>query len=719
MGSSSARLFARVTAAPAVVLSAWLLAAFPLLVAGVFTPLTGALLGVPAVVLGLLAVFRWVPALAVPDGRKHGQVDINISDIDHIVGTGGRRSDGRPDGAAGPERSGGRWAWWPLALTAAIAAAFAAVQLGYHSEILVIRRDPASYAQFTAWIAQHGYLPIPQQRGLIAGDDPALVYGSLAFYEVGNSIWPQFLAGAPLVYAVGHWLGGVTGMLVTPPIIGALGVLTFGGLTARLVGVRWAPAGALLLAVCQTQQWISRSTYSEPVAQVLLLGALVLAFDALTHRTAMGGAWGRWHALAGAAGLAFGLGLVVRIDALRDVLPVVAFAGLLLVARRGQALPLLGGLVLGAGYGTAAGLGLSQPYLAHLWSGSLMPLLVICAAAVTAVALAVALLWRRGLPRGDRPRWLPAAAAFAVVAVMAGLALRPLFYTDLGHGDEATASYIGQVQQIEGLVFNPDRTYYEMSLYWVGWYVGLSTVLLATFGAALLARRILQRREPQWVLPAMVLSWTVATTLLRPAITPDHPWASRRLIVLVLPAFILFAVWFTAWLARRLAAESPESRPRLGRGLAAAAAAVGIGVLLVPTAVTAAGVMTYRSDVGSVAATRQLCRALPQDASVIMVDGLYGGYMPLVRGMCGVPTAGLSTAEPERAVARIIDKIEARGRTPVLAASEARHLTPHVPKGTPVRHPFDVNTEQDPSTLMHPPSGGWVFDGNVWIAVVP
>ncbi|GAA4914262.1 hypothetical protein [Streptomonospora salina] len=682
MGSTSARLFARATAAPAVVLAAWLVVAFPLLVAGVLTPLTGALLGIPAVAAGAVLVLGPVPALA------------------------------------GAASGGARLPWWPLVLTAAVAAAFAAVQLGYHSEILVVRRDPASYAQFTAWIAQNGHLPIPQQRGLIAGDDPSLVYGSLAYYEVGDVVWPQFLAGAPLVYTVGHWLGGLTGMLLVPPVVGGLGVFTFGGLAARLVGPRWAPAAALLLAVCQTQQWISRSTYSEPVAQVLLLGALVLAFDALTRRTALGGGWTRWHTLAAAAGLVFGLGLVVRITALRDLLPLVAFAGLLLVARRGQALPLAGGLAVGAGYGAVAGYGLSRPYLEHL-SDSLVPLLWISAAVLAGVAAAVALLWRRGLPRGDRPRWLPAAAAWAVVAVLALIALRPLIYTDTGHGDQATADYIGQVQRIEGLAVQPDRTYYEMSLYWAGWYVGLSTVLLATVGAALIVHRIMRHREPQWLLPAMVLSWTVVTTLLRPAITPDHPWASRRLIVLVLPAFILFAVWFVAWLARRLDTGPGALRAELRRAAAATAAVAGVAAMLVPTALTAAGVMTYRSDVGSVQATRQLCRALPDDASVIVVDGLYGGYLQLLRGMCGVPAAGLASSEPEPDVERIVGEIRRRGRTPVLAASEPRHILPYVPPGTGIRHPFDVDAERDASTLMEPPAGAWGFDGDVWVAAVP
>ncbi|CAM3634639.1 hypothetical protein GCM10009799_26170 [Nocardiopsis rhodophaea] len=688
MRLTAGRLLARLTIVPAVALAAWLLVAFPLLLIGHFTPLTGALLGGPAVIAALLFVPRWVPE--PPE-------------------------DGVP--------------WWPVAAVVLITVAFAAVQVAYHAEALVIRRDPASYAQFTAWIAQHGSLPIPQDRDLIAGDDPALGYGSLAYYEVGTDVWPQFLSGLPLILSVGYWIGGIPGMLVMAPLIGALGVLTFAGLAARLIGVRWAPMAALILAVCQTQQWISRSTYSEIAAQVLMLGALALAFDmwasgrastpnALSRRTGLRARWGATHALAGAAGLVFGLGLVVRIDAIRDLLPVVGFIALLLLARRSQALPMLAGLALGLGYGFVAGFWLSKPYLDYL-SDSLDPLLVLSAVVVVGVALATALLWRHGVPRTDRPPWLPTAVAVLAVLVVVALALRPLFFVQYGHGDEATGVFIGQVQEIEGLPVDPERTYEEMSLFWVSWYVGASTVLLATLGVALLLRRILLRREPQWVLPTMVLVWTVATTLLRPAITPDHPWASRRLIVLVIPAFILFAVWFVAWLARRFATELPSlvgSRPGAGRRGAAVVTAAGALVMLVPTAVTAAGVMSYRSDIGSVAGTRELCAALPKDASVLMVDGSAGNYMQLIRGVCGVPTARTLTDEAA-VVDRVTARIRERGRTPVLAASSPETLDRYVPPTTPKEHPFDVHSASDPSTLMEPPSGPWAFNGDVWIAV--
>ncbi|GHC76142.1 hypothetical protein GCM10007079_12190 [Nocardiopsis terrae] len=674
------RFLARVTALPAIALSAWLLVAFLLLVLGQFTPLTGAALGLPAVVAACALLPRLVP---------DPPVDEDVP-------------------------------WWPVIAVLAVTAGFAAVQIAFHAEALVIRRDPASYAMYTSWIAENGYLPIPQQRELIAGDDPGLSYQSLAHYERDNVIWPQFMAGAPLVLAVGYWLGGLDGMLVTAPVLGALGVLTFAGLTARLVGARWAPLAALVLAVCLPQQWVSRFTYSEPLAQVLLLGGLVLAFDALARRRNLTDRWQSPQTLAAVAGVVFGLGVLVRIDAIRDLLPVVGFVGILLVARRGQALPLLAGLCAGLAYGLVAGYGYSYPYLEYL-SDSLNPLLLISAGVVFATVVLTAALWRYGLPHTERVRWLPNAMALFTLLVMVGFAVRPLLWPDYGHGSDFTDQWVAYVQGVEGLPIEGSRTYYDMSLYWVGWYVGLGTVLFASLGVALVLRRLTLRRDPYWLLPAMLLVWTVGTTLLRPAITPDHPWASRRLIVLVIPAFILFAVWFLAWLTRycERAVDAARGGP-LARSLPAVLAAGAAVSLLVPAAVTSAwGIMGYRQDVGTVAQTERLCESLPARASVIVVDsGMAGGYMPLLRNVCGVPTAALDDPTPE-SVERVVSAVHERGRDAVLAAPEWDLLAELTgPPVEPERH-FHVVAEMDPSTLMEPPTGHWTFNGSVWTAVLP
>ncbi|RKS05392.1 hypothetical protein DFP74_0987 [Nocardiopsis sp. Huas11] len=676
-------LLARVTALPAIAVSAWLLVAFPLLALGVFTPVAAGIVGVPAVVAACALVPRLIPEPAT---------------------AGGARED--------------RWALVALVLVLVIAVAFAVVQIVYHAEALVIRRDPASYAMYTAWIAENGHLPVPQQRELL-GDDPALNFQSLAQYQIDDVIWPQFMAGAPLLTSIGYWLGGLTGMLVTTPVLGALGVLTFAGLTARLVGPCWAPLAALVLAVCLPQQWVSRFTYSEPVTQILLLGGLVLAYDALARRTALTDRWSGAHTLAAAAGLSFGLGLVVRIDVLRDLLPVVGFVGLLLLARRGQAPPLLGGLAVGVGMGLYAGFGLSRPYLDYL-EDSLGPLLVISGAVLVLTVVATAALWRFGVPRVERVRWLPEAVAVLSLLVMAGFAIRPLLWPDYGHGSDFTDHWVAYVQGREGLLVEGSRTYYDMSLYWVGWYVGLGTVLFASLGVALLLRRVVLRRDPQWVLPLMLLLWTVATTLLRPAITPDHPWASRRLIVLVIPAFVLLAVWFAAWLTRYCAAvvDEQERRPPV-YALPAVVAVLAAGTMALSSAATATGIMGYRQDAGTVEATHRLCEAIPPDASVIVVDSdMASGYMPLVRNVCGVPTAELTDPTPE-AVQRVVVRIHDQGRDAVLASSQAEPLRALAGEGVEPERPFDVTAAMDPSTLMEPPTGHWTFRGSVWVVVFP
>ena len=66
-------------------------------------------------------------------------------------------------------------------------------------------------------------------------------------------------------------------------------MLTFGGLAARLIGPRWAPLAALVLAITLPMQFTSRSTYSEPAAAILFLGGLCLVTDSLRAEGAAAG----------------------------------------------------------------------------------------------------------------------------------------------------------------------------------------------------------------------------------------------------------------------------------------------------------------------------------------------------------------------------------------------------------------------------------------------
>jgi hypothetical protein len=685
---AAGRLLGRLSVLPALLVMAWLLVGLPLLLAGVFTPALMLVLSVPVAVALVVFGLRWIP------GRSPG-ADLSA----------------RP----GQERT----PWWAVAGVIAVAVAFGVDQLIYHSQFIIVTRDPASYLQFANWIAHHGSLPIPQDRAAFGGAHHVLTFGSFAYYQVGNTVVPQFMAGLPMLLAPAFWAGGVGAAAAMGALFGACAVLTFGGLAARLAGPRWAPVAALVLALSLPEQFVSRSTYSEPVAQILFLGGLCLVIDSLRPD----GAGAR--VLAAIGGLALGLTLLVRIDGASDILPLIPYCGILLIGRRRQAVPLIGGLLVGGIYGIVDGLVLSRPYLSSIKS-SLDPLLLLTAVVIVATLAAVALRRDKGLPQ-VRGKWLPNAAAALAVVVVVAFAVRPYVQTVRRQSSVFFENIMASYQRADHLPVAPERLYYEISLHWVFWYIGIPAVVLGTAGAALLARRCVQGRAPAWTLPLMVFAWAIVATLYQPSITPDQPWASRRLVPAVLPGFIVFAVWACGWLAGWL------RRTGTARVVRSGLMAVCVAALVLPAAVTtfglrvasggpvgvrltANGLADKRTYQGEIAAVDRLCAAIPRDASVVFIGGSDGGgasrLTQVVRGMCGVPTAEVGSARLA-AVEQVTAGIERAGRRPVFLADTQSRLAPY---GGPIRQVMLLRSTQDENALTAPPTHTLPFPVNLWMS---
>ncbi|WP_242614098.1 hypothetical protein [Actinomadura roseirufa] len=699
MGTGAGRLLTRITVAPALLIVSWLAVALPLLLAGVFRPGPAFALFLP-----LAGLVLWLGLRTRPAGGDSG-----------TSGGGGATRAGGPRGTTAGRPGGlGAAPWWAAAAVLAVTAVFLAVQVAMCSEQIIVRRDPASYVQFATWLADHGSLPIPQTRWAFGGDDPALEYASPAFYQDGGAIVPQFMAGLPLVLAPGAWIGGTQGMLLMAPVLGACSVLAFAGLAGRLVGPRWAPAGALLLALTLPMLWASRSTFSELPALVLLLGGLALVHDA------RGEAPRSAAAKAFLGGMALGLVVLVRIDGLRDVLPVAVFAGLLVARGRRGGYPLAAGLTLGAGAGLVEGFVLSRPYLKYLHA-SLDPLLVLTVVIVAATGAMVVLLRRRrtaprlravaaAVARGR----LPGAAAVLTLLATLAFALRPLVQTVRrvpdNPDDKLNAYFIEQVQRIDHLPVDGTRQYSELSLHWVAWYIGVPALLMAAFGAALLVRRLLRGRSPEWLLPYAVVVWTTAQVLLRPGITPDHPWASRRLLGLVVPGLLLFAVFAAAWTTRRI--RRVGYGPRVVRPVAVAV----VVLMAVPIALTSAGPMRSRTDQHELAAVRALCARIGPGRSVLVVERATADrFLQVVRGMCGLPAARAADGARPADVRRVIGRVFAAGRRPVIMGAESRQVAQYGPAAQVMR----LRTRQDGRTLDEPPGSTWGLSVDVWIAEPP
>ena len=671
---------------PALVFLPFLLTSFLLLLVGYFKP-------IPVIVLWLALTAAMVPYV----WRR----------IPSVTGAAGWGTAG-----AGQAKPTPRWTLWSLV---AIAVAFGAFQSVFHSQFVIVQMDAASYMQFANWISTHGTTTIPQDAAAFGGQSPSITFASAAFYQVGNHIVPQFMAGLPMVLSLGFWAGGMRFALFLGPVLGALAIFTFGGLVARLVGPRWAPFAALSLGITIPMMYASRNTYSEPLALIFFIGALSLWID--TQRSDRGqedaGRWrGNWrhhsrsasHVLAGVTGLLLGITLLVRIDGPSDILLAVPYCGLLVLRRQRQVVALVVGMIVGLLYGAVDGVFLTLPYLK---TNAQSVIMMAAAFVAVTVGTVVAVWWlrRRGSElRGPARPQLVKAVTILPFVVVAIFIIRPYVERDWS-----------------ALQYAP------LSLHWIYWYTGAATIAFAVIAFAMLGRRAIKGEAPVWVLPLLVFAWSITEFLLRPAITPHQPYASRRLVPAVLPGLIVLAVWLAAWLARKSRAVHLVNVPGfLKQSPRAFVVACCMGAIFLPPMIGSfglglksggpVGVMPYsdglaltRTYVGEVAAMDKLCEGIPKGTSVLIVDNiLMQEFGQPIRGMCDVPVAGAVTTPAgsntvtDSTILADVRAIENSGHTPLVLGTTSSELEPLLGKGT-VKMILNQDTSIDEHTIFGTP----------------
>ena len=698
-------VFAAVTVAPALLAVAWLVPGIGMLLAGRLLPVPMVIIFVPLAVALCYFAMRRMPA-------RWPRFGAAALDADSGPAAGARRKAGVPALAV-------------LAMVA-VAAGFGVWQAWLRSEQVLVAGDPGVYLQYGQWIAGHGTVRVPS---------PAAVLGGCA-------------------------------------------VLSFGGLAGRLVGAWQAVAGELVLAVCLPEIYTSRTPTAEPLVQVLLFGGLCLFTDSFVvrRRDAGGrGGPGGGLALAGLGGLALGLTVLASVGSLATLLPVFPVLAVLFVARRPQAGPFCLGLLAGLGAGLAAALMLARPYLASL--SAQLHLIGLCAAGFGAATVLAALLaspgarsrvrracafnvrfkWFKGerlvLPSlGSVAQWL---ALVLPVVVLIGLAERPYLQTVRGQTDPAMIRQVAALQRLERLPVDGLRQYSESSLYWVFWYLGVPAVLLACAGAAALGRRLVQAvlegrafvSSPAavsatrlWGLPFLITAWSVVTVLWDPAVVPWQPMASHRLVPVVLPGLVLFAVWMSSRLTARAAALGAS------RAVVALTAACCVLALAIPALVTTLNpgltaqpsVGRYSSSLsklvsrlqlrgvgatatygGSLSAASALCAAIGPSASVLFTDpSTAATFAPAVRGLCGQPAAlvahGTSSASSAADLAQAVYSVERAGRRPVLLGPTRSSVSL---SGAVPRQVISLQTSGDAEDLTGAPAGTWPVTYSLWLAV--
>ena len=612
---------------------------------------------------------------------------------------------------------------WSAALLVVLAIGSTVWAGSTHSEQVLPRRDSGSYLQSAIELASGHTRPIEVSADSVGGPDVLAIDGvtlaSPAFFATGTaqepSIQPQFPPGTAAWYSVAWWVGGATAVFWAPAVLWGLAVLSIGLLGSLLIGPRWGPLAALGTALVFPLVHVARSTYSEPLALPVLAAALVALVLAARDTTPAQAVGARTAALV--AGVLFGGAVVIRVDALREAILLIPVVALGLVQGRPHAKVL--GIATGASAAVAFGLTwlTSSEYLASI-AGSLVPLAAL--GVVVGVASVVVVTGsRRGWSMGTLVQaWLPRLLPALFVVVGLVLASRPLWQVVRQSAADSGARVVAGLQSRQGLPIDGGRTYAEQSVVWMSWWVGPIALVLALVAVAVLAHRAASawvegRDAPGWVGPVVVAVGSTLLTLYRPGITPDHPWADRRLVV-ALPTVVLLVVACAAVASR-------WSTRRLPYAVNVAVSVTVAAALLVPTALATRPHLDERVELGELAAVDAVCRQLRPGDVVLMADARAANEWPqVVRGYCGVAALSTTTALRQdtprlgRAVAHIATAVDARGGRLVLLAADSTKALTDLGLGTAVVG-VDTRVQEDARLLERRPDGLVELPIQVWL----
>ena len=536
------------------------------------------------------------------------------------------------------------------------------LNIAFAGEILLVQRDPGFLALEGIWLTTHADPSIPiRSAAELSAQVPDVRVISDAFWQFGDEIHAQGAKTFPGLLAMAGWVLGQRGVLVGNLLIGAIGLLAVYDLARRLIGPRWGLVPLATLALSTPMIYFSRSTFTEPTNIVLTFGGLAVLWSAYRDprmsRFALGGAMvgatalSRIDGAAVSAGMILGLGVVAAVSGPADRGR--RIWGLLVATAASLAMVGLGYLDLALH---------SAGYLEDHRSLYVQLLALLGACLVAVGTLVVVLRW--GLLRSwlaSRRGMLGTLAAWLVVAAAVVLASRPLWMQrNLIEPGSGQAWFIAAAQRAAGVAVDGTRSYDEMTVTWLGWYLGPLTLVLAVAGTALLMRRSIVGWRPEILVLLATLGIPALLYLIRPAITPDHIWAMRRFLPAVIPAALLMAGWTLPGIHRAARARWQ----RVGAWVLVA------GVLLPPLATWGTLIVTAEYG-GRAEQVAQVCDAVTGKRVVVVRDG-GPPWLPTLRIMCDVDVVEVDPRPTAEELARIRD---AWGGD-VLVMTDARQLVP-------------------------------------------
>lgn len=498
------------------------------------------------------------------------------------------------------------------------------------SEHILTNRDPATYAIASAWLSQHDSLRMDAPTSLKGVENVYPAGAGFTVDHTSESIHAQAQHVLPaLLGTIGKVVGPkhVLHFNVLFGMTALLAVYCFGRLFMRSP---WALLAASVMAFSLPLLYFTRDTYTEPLALTFTFGGLALLWAA--QKTRRLGMW----LLAGAT---VGAGVLTRIDGYLTVIGVAAFLTAYTVfaaTSREQKQRVKEALVFAGAAAVVCVLAWFDLMLlsTHYFEDTLR--LVSLEVAMVAAIVVVAAVLNIVRAKNNRlvswlqirtVRWRPAAAALLVLVLGVLLMSRPAWMVQYG---ENTNPFVSGLQEYEHDKVET-RGYAEMSTDWASWYIGPVLSGLGVIGLAYAAYRSAREKEMLLLGAVLVILGTSLVYFMKPNITPDQIWASRRMLPVIMPGLALFGAYGLAQLASRVRFPSVWFK-RSVIGVAAA------GLVVVP--LTVSGFFLGARDTTQYALMPGLCGTLPKNAVVLWLGtGRTQAVQPTAT-YCGVDAYG-------------------------------------------------------------------------------
>jgi len=414
---------------------------------------------------------------------------------------------------------------------------------GFPSESIYGGRDEGVYANHAVYLAHHGRLTVPYPWAAEDSDVLSHWTGFPGFYNTPETLTVQFGHLFPVWLAQAYATAGPNGLFRFNGAVSLLSLVLFYGVCRMAVPGPLALTATLFLAFNPSQLWIARITLSEPLAQMFIWAGLVLLMQALRDHENMSARW---------AGGLLGLSVLVRIDGL-TMMPLLFLSHLVwklfVTANMEATEPRCG--IWSAVYQTAvpvAALALATyaftcaPYLREVAAIYMWPLVT-----ASVITLGLLLIGKQKLLRRLSPALTGKVSFGILAATIAAASGYATWWRPRANPDPQW-----KFERV-GYSFDAARDYAQDSFVNLARYLSPFVLGLALAGwLAVLWRRIRRDRDYFFVPVVVIVGCWSVVCLWRPGVYPDHFWAIRRFVPVVIPGVVLCAAIAAAEIARRL-----------------------------------------------------------------------------------------------------------------------------------------------------------------------